>query len=104
MLVLTIHEHNQAEILEQKMIREIFAEIMDSLQQQSMVALEQQFQGMFLSTLRLRDLRRLDPNTGSNDQISLSIRQHVVLFSMVHSDFGSLMMLPWAYVFRLFLS
>lgn len=82
-LVLTIFEKDNAEVLEQKFIREIFEEIMNDIQTQYSVSAEHVAQNSFISILRFRDLRRLDPNTGSNDQISLTIRQHTVLLSMV---------------------
>lgn len=82
MLVLTIFEKDNAEVLEQKFIREIFEEIMNDIQTQYTESAEHVAQNSFISSLRFRDLRRLDPNTGSNDQISLTIRQHTVLLSM----------------------
>jgi hypothetical protein len=82
-LVLTIFEKDNAEVLEQKFIREIFEEIMNDIQTQYTESAEHVAQNSFISSLRFRDLRRLDPNTGSNDQISLTIRQHTVLLSMV---------------------
>ncbi len=82
-LVLTIYERNNEEVLEQKFVREIFEEVVEHIQQQQTFSLEELSSKSFISILRLRDLRRLDPNTGSNDQITLAIRQHAVLFSMV---------------------
>lgn len=82
-LVLTIYERNNEEVLEQKFVREIFEEVVEHIQQQHSFSVEDLSSKSFISILRLRDLRRLDPNTGSNDQITLAIRQHAVLFSMV---------------------
>jgi hypothetical protein len=87
--VVTIYE-NGDDVIERKVLRELFVEIIAEIETQSKAANNQEkqqketsFDHQYINSLRLRDLRRLDPNIMVTEETFLLIRRHAILIVLV---------------------
>lgn len=81
-LTLTIDASGESN-LDRKSLREILIELIAELDARNGKSSSISTGAYCIDNLRLRDLRRLDPNAGFAEETSIISRKHAVLFTMV---------------------